>query len=137
VSTDKSEFAATSNLIRPQIVPADYLQQAGDPVHRVFLAGLLVAYAVDDKHPPTLGFVWPMPQRCEITAAEIKSAPPSSHVPLLWRTSRLLAAHWSFPVEIELLLIRNCSPPALVLRPSPMSGAGSSLPTRRVVICHI
>jgi hypothetical protein len=55
VSTDKSEFAATSNLIRPQIVPADYLQQAGDPVHRVFLAGLLVAYAVDDKHPPTLG----------------------------------------------------------------------------------
>ena len=48
-STDKSEFAAASNLVRPQIVPADYLQQAGDLVHRAFLAGLLVAYAVDDK----------------------------------------------------------------------------------------
>lgn len=48
-STDKSEFASASNLIRPQIVPADYLEQAGDLVHRAFLAGLLVAYAVDDK----------------------------------------------------------------------------------------
>jgi uncharacterized protein YtpQ (UPF0354 family) len=48
-STDKSEFASASNLIRPQIVPADYLEQAGDLVHRAFLAGLLVAYALDDK----------------------------------------------------------------------------------------
>ena len=48
-STDTSEFAAASNLIRPQIVPADYLQQADDLVHRVFFAGLVVAYAVDDR----------------------------------------------------------------------------------------
>ena len=45
-STDKSEFASASNLIRPQIVPADYLEQAGDLVHRAFLAGLLDSWHV-------------------------------------------------------------------------------------------
>ena len=48
-STETSEFAAASKLLRPQIVPADYLQQASDLVHRDFLAGLIVAYAIDDK----------------------------------------------------------------------------------------
>jgi uncharacterized protein YtpQ (UPF0354 family) len=48
-STDKSEFAAAGNLIRPQIVLADYLKQAADLVHRESYAGMLVAYAVDEK----------------------------------------------------------------------------------------
>ena len=46
---EKLEFAAASNQLRPQIVPADYLQQTGDLVHRGFLAGLVVAYAIDEK----------------------------------------------------------------------------------------
>ena len=48
-SPEKLGFAAASNQLRPQIVPADYLQQAGDLVHRAFLAGLVVAYAIDEK----------------------------------------------------------------------------------------
>jgi Protein of unknown function (DUF1444) len=48
-SPEKPEFGAASNRIRPQIVPPDYLQQAGDLVHRGFLAGLIVAYAIDEK----------------------------------------------------------------------------------------
>ena len=35
--------------MRPQIVPADYVGQAPDLVHRPFLAGLMVAYAIDEK----------------------------------------------------------------------------------------
>jgi uncharacterized protein YtpQ (UPF0354 family) len=48
-SPEKPEFGAASNRIRPQIVPPDYLQQAGDLVHRGYLAGLIVAYAIDKK----------------------------------------------------------------------------------------
>jgi hypothetical protein len=48
-SPEKPGFAAASNRIRPQIAPADYLKQAGDLVHRTFFAGLIVAYAIDEK----------------------------------------------------------------------------------------
>jgi hypothetical protein len=48
-SPEKPEFAAASNRIRPQIVPPDYLRQARDLVHRAFFAGLIVAYAIDEK----------------------------------------------------------------------------------------
>jgi hypothetical protein len=46
---EKLEFAAASNQLRPQIVPADYLHQTGDLVHRGFSAGLVLAYAIDEK----------------------------------------------------------------------------------------
>jgi uncharacterized protein YtpQ (UPF0354 family) len=219
-SPEKPEFAAASNRIRPQIVPPDYLRQARDLVHRAFFAGLIVAYAIDEKeryelirqpdidswhvgqpeiearaienleavsaeislsprsnpdggafvavsttdgydaarlllpqfmrrvrqalnaslifagipnrdflvawtpefgprrgfatkitqdferrphpltdsllHPTTAGFAWPMPLRCEITAAEAKSGRP-------------IAAHWSFPGGDKFRLIRGVS----------------------------
>jgi hypothetical protein len=48
-SKENPGFAATSNRVRPQIVPADYLRRAPALVHRQFLAGLIVAYAIDEK----------------------------------------------------------------------------------------
>ena len=48
-SNEDPGFAAASDRVRPQIVPADYLQEVGGLVHRQFLAGLVVAYAIDEK----------------------------------------------------------------------------------------
>ena len=49
-SKDNPGFAEAGDRVRPQIVPADYLGQAPDLVHRPFLAGLMVAYAIDEKN---------------------------------------------------------------------------------------
>jgi hypothetical protein len=45
---DEAPFASARQLLRPQIVPAKYLQTAADLIHRPFLADLIVVYALDD-----------------------------------------------------------------------------------------
>ena len=48
-SKQDAGFAAASERVRLQIAPDDYLGQARDLVHREFLAGLMIAYAIDEN----------------------------------------------------------------------------------------
>jgi uncharacterized protein YtpQ (UPF0354 family) len=86
-ASDKQSYTANEARLRPQIVPDEYKRAAPDLVCRPFLAGLSVAYAIDDEKSyqfvlrPTLEG-WQKPQE-EIEARAIANLEgASASIPL-------------------------------------------------------